>query len=224
VPPPNSINQPRGDPTDQPAGPDRKTVLADAAIAVLGGDGLRALTHRSVDARAGLPTGTCGYHYRTRAALLAAALRRIADLDRHDAVKALATLPTPTETAGTEAADTESAGMEVLLGLVERVGAVEVLATLLEGGPLAAPERTRARLVLMIDPAARRELGAVATDTAGAFVTMAGALVGSAGRGRLLVALLDGLVVDAVTRGTAPTAEGPALRDAVQAVWHAVTT
>ncbi len=208
-------------------------MLADAAIAVLGGDGLRALTHRSVDAHAGLPTGTCGYHYRTRAALLAAALHRIADLDRHDALKALATLTPPAETAdtqavgtqatGVEAADVEAAGMGVLPGLVERVGVVEVLTTLLAGGPLAAPGRTRARLVLMIDPEARRELGAVATDTAGAFLTMAGALVGSAERGRLLVALLDGLVVDAVTRGTSPTSEGPALRNAVQAVWQAAT-
>ena len=63
---------------------DRKTRIADAAIDVLGRDGLRALTHRAVDARAGLPQGTSSYHHRTRRSLLAAVLHRIADLDRAD--------------------------------------------------------------------------------------------------------------------------------------------
>jgi DNA-binding transcriptional regulator YbjK len=189
---------------------DRKTVLADAAIEVLGGDGLRALTHRAVEHRAGLPAGTCGYHYKTRPALLAAALLRIADLDRYDAERAFAAL-----------ASTGSGGPAQLVALVDRLGAVEVLATVLERGPLAAPERTRARLVLMIDPEARRELGATLAETAAGFVALAGALVGSVERGRLLVALLDGLVVDAVIRGQ--PADPHRLRDAVRAVWQAVT-
>jgi DNA-binding transcriptional regulator YbjK len=180
---------------------DRKTVLADAAIEVLGGDGLRALTHRAVEHRAGLPAGTCGYHYKTRPALLAAVLLRIADLDRYDAERAFAAL-----------ASTGSGGPAQLVALVDRLGAVEVLATVLERGPLAAPERTRARLVLMIDPEARRELGAALAETAAGFVALAGAL---------LVALLDGLVVDAVIRGQ--PADPHRLRDAVRAVWQAVT-
>lgn len=46
--------------------------LLDAAVVVVGRGGLRALTHRAVDAEAGLPQGSCSAYLRTRSALHAA--------------------------------------------------------------------------------------------------------------------------------------------------------
>ncbi|MER7578691.1 TetR family transcriptional regulator C-terminal domain-containing protein [Kitasatospora sp. NPDC097691] len=62
--------------------PDRRTVLADAAIGVLADLGVRGLTHRAVDAAAGLPAGTTSAYLRTRQALLTALVRRLVELDQ----------------------------------------------------------------------------------------------------------------------------------------------
>ncbi|WP_157156121.1 MULTISPECIES: TetR family transcriptional regulator [unclassified Diaminobutyricimonas] len=47
-----------------------KARALDAAIELLGTEGLRALTHARVDDRAALPRGSTSNHFRTRAALL----------------------------------------------------------------------------------------------------------------------------------------------------------
>jgi hypothetical protein len=62
----------------------RREQVLDAAITVLGGDGSRGLTHRAVDAAAGVPAGTTSNHNRTREALLAGIVTRLAELDRAD--------------------------------------------------------------------------------------------------------------------------------------------
>lgn len=56
---------------------DRRRELADAGISVLATDGMRGLTHRAVDARAGAPTGTASNYFRSRDALVAALVERI---------------------------------------------------------------------------------------------------------------------------------------------------
>ncbi|MGW2250610.1 TetR/AcrR family transcriptional regulator [Kitasatospora sp. NPDC001660] len=61
---------------------DRRTVLADAAIGVLADAGVRGLTHRAVDAAAGMPAGTTSAYLRTRQALLTALVRRLVELDQ----------------------------------------------------------------------------------------------------------------------------------------------
>ena len=66
----------------------RTRQVGDAAIAVLAEQGARGLTHRAVDAEAGLPPGTTSNYARTRAALLTLALIRIAELEAADAVEA----------------------------------------------------------------------------------------------------------------------------------------
>ena len=48
----------------------RRAELLEAAVDVVAESGLRGLTHRAVDARAGLPEGTCSAYLRTRLALL----------------------------------------------------------------------------------------------------------------------------------------------------------
>lgn len=54
-----------------------KTRALDAAVDLVGSEGLRALTHARVDARAGLPRGSTSNYFRTRAALLSGVVDRI---------------------------------------------------------------------------------------------------------------------------------------------------
>ncbi|HET6293575.1 MAG TPA: TetR family transcriptional regulator C-terminal domain-containing protein [Kribbella sp.] len=60
-----------------PLGEDRRDAIADAAIHLVATRGLRGLTHRAVDAEAGLPPGSTSYYLRTRKALLDACVRRM---------------------------------------------------------------------------------------------------------------------------------------------------
>ncbi|RFU85355.1 TetR/AcrR family transcriptional regulator [Streptomyces triticagri] len=53
--------------------------IADAALDLLAERGMRGLTHRAVDAAAGLPEGSTSNQARTRLALLEAAVRRLAE-------------------------------------------------------------------------------------------------------------------------------------------------
>lgn len=61
--------------------PDRRTQLLDAALSVVAEGGLKGLTHRAVDAAAGLAEGTTSNYYRNRTALVEAVLERLLQLD-----------------------------------------------------------------------------------------------------------------------------------------------
>ncbi|MEU0303529.1 TetR family transcriptional regulator [Streptomyces sp. NPDC006175] len=65
----------------RPPVPSRAELIADTALALLAERGMRGLTHRAVDERAGLPQGSTSNHARTREALLEAAVRRLAELE-----------------------------------------------------------------------------------------------------------------------------------------------
>ena len=56
----------------------RRRQLLDAALHVAADEGLRGLTHRAVDRRAGLPQGSCSAYLRTRKALQAALTEYVA--------------------------------------------------------------------------------------------------------------------------------------------------
>ncbi|MER7006884.1 TetR family transcriptional regulator [Dactylosporangium sp. NPDC000555] len=58
--------------------PTRQEQLLDAAIAILGAQGVRHLTHRAVDAAAGLPVGSASNYFKTRDALVEAIVDRFA--------------------------------------------------------------------------------------------------------------------------------------------------
>lgn len=65
----------------------RRRELLDAALGVVADEGLRGLTHRAVDRRAGLPEGTCSAYLRTKQVLLLAVAEHVAatlsaDVDR----------------------------------------------------------------------------------------------------------------------------------------------
>lgn len=64
-----------------PLGDARRAAIADSAIRVVATRGLRGLTHRAVDAEAGLPPGSTSYYLRTRDALLNACVLRMLERD-----------------------------------------------------------------------------------------------------------------------------------------------
>lgn len=100
----------------------------DAAVALVGEGGMRALTHARVDAAAALPPGSTSNWFRTRAALVTGLIDWIAEQERIDLSAALG--------AG--------APLDVD-GLIDTIThAVE-----LQTGPHAL--RTRARLTLFLD-------------------------------------------------------------------------
>jgi AcrR family transcriptional regulator len=60
----------------------RREHLLDSAIRVVGERGIHGLTHRALDAAAGLPAGSSSNHFRTRDALLDAVVERFAERER----------------------------------------------------------------------------------------------------------------------------------------------
>lgn len=62
----------------------RRDDVLDAAIRTLGEQGVRGLTHRAVDAAAGLAAGSVSNLFRTREALIGAVIGRIVDRERAD--------------------------------------------------------------------------------------------------------------------------------------------
>lgn len=64
--------------------PERRRQLTDAAIELLGSNGVHGVSHPKVDERADVPPGTASFYFRTRKALLQATAGRLADLDLAD--------------------------------------------------------------------------------------------------------------------------------------------
>ncbi len=64
--------------------PSRRDAVLDAAIGVLGSQGVRGVTHRAVDAAAGLPMGSTSNYFRTRDSLFAAVVDRVVDVERSE--------------------------------------------------------------------------------------------------------------------------------------------
>jgi DNA-binding transcriptional regulator YbjK len=62
----------------------RKEDLLDAAIRVLGEGGVRAVTHRAVDAEAGMASGSTANHFATRDALFAGIVERFSQREREN--------------------------------------------------------------------------------------------------------------------------------------------
>ncbi|MDF3294280.1 TetR/AcrR family transcriptional regulator [Streptomyces silvisoli] len=156
----------------------RATLIADTAIALLAERGARGLTHRAVDERAGLPPGSTSNHARTRAALLRAALTRLAERET-TGFKAPPPAPCP-----------RAALRETITG-----GLHTALTT---GRTL-----TVARLELALEATRRPELRAHYDSLGHGFVDLAADLLASAGAAdpwraaRRLVAWCDGILFNA---------------------------
>ncbi|MEU4192689.1 TetR family transcriptional regulator [Kribbella sp. NPDC026611] len=165
-----------------PRNTERRTRLADAGLAVLAEAGARGLTHRAVDAAAGLPAGTASNYFKTRDALLGALGERI--------FERLA----PDEAPPSD----KEPGLELMTDYVR-----DIVRRL-----LGRRELTLALLELRLEAARRPGLHEILSRTIQegfaadvAFNASAG-LPGGAEEIRLLHFAIDGLALDQLTPGT----------------------
>ncbi|MDX2644622.1 TetR family transcriptional regulator C-terminal domain-containing protein [Streptomyces sp. PA03-1a] len=166
----------------------RPELIADTALALLAERGMRGLTHRAVDEAAGLPQGSTSNHARTRAALLEAAVRRLAFRESQ-------TAHAPASAPGPE-------------------GLAALLAHFLHRSVTEARDLTRARLELALEATRRPELRTV-YDTAGrAFREQLEAMLRAVGsaeperHARSLIAWCDGVLFHSVA-GAGSTSPPP---------------
>jgi DNA-binding transcriptional regulator YbjK len=174
----------------------RIAALADAAIGLLAEEGARGLTHRAVDARAGMPPGTTSGYLRTRKALIEAVVDRLAELDGE-----------PVPPAGAGDLDALAAGIAAMLD--HQLG---------EGRT-----RSLARYACLLEATHQPELRTGAASRAGARALLEAAGAPDAQRrADHLVAFLDGLLFDRLVGAGALTAPPPgtaeSLADLTQAV------
>lgn len=170
---------------------DRRTRLADAAIAILGSQGVRALTHRAVDAQAGLPAGSTSFYCRTRLDLLRLTLARHVALDMADLV------------ADAVAADASGTPAWTLPDLLARVQHRLV-------DWLRAPNRVRlaARFELFMVASREPELAAMLAPMRAQFLAATEAALHRCGlpepadRARMLVTVVDGHLLDCIRSGS----------------------
>jgi DNA-binding transcriptional regulator YbjK len=171
----------------------------EAAVGLLGAEGVRALTHARVDERAGLPPGSTSNWFRTRRALLGGVVDWLAERER---------------------ADFDPSGLPAVAGLD---GLVEGLCAMteLQAGPFAA--RTRARYALFLELAGDPELGEPLRRQRREFEQWTEQLVVAVGIAdpapatRALMALADGLLLHRLT--VDPTLDmRPAIERAVRAL------
>jgi DNA-binding transcriptional regulator YbjK len=83
----------------------RRRLLLDAALRVAADEGLRGLTHRAVDRRAGVPEGSCSAYFRTRKALQAALTEYVARALGEDVASLADDLEGPLEQDGGRAVE-----------------------------------------------------------------------------------------------------------------------
>lgn len=156
----------------------RARILA-AAIELLGTEGARALTHRRVDERAGLPEGSTSNHFRTRAALLDGVV---------DGIVA-----------------TEMQGVLALHPATSDV-LVETLARLVEAVTGPARVLTSARHVLFLEAAHDEQLRATLSASRVGYVTATVAALRELGAAdpdvaaEALMALCEGLILHRIAR------------------------
>ncbi|MRX44816.1 TetR/AcrR family transcriptional regulator [Agromyces kandeliae] len=160
--------------------PTTKDRALEAAVQLLGSEGVRALSHARVDARAELPNGSTSNWFRTRRALLAGIIDWMAEQERADFSPTLFDEPTPAS-------------------IIEGLCAVLLAQT----GPFAV--RTRARFALFLELGADDELLAPLRRQRQEFEQWTDRLVTAAGipdpipAGRALMALGDGLILHRLT-------------------------
>lgn len=124
---------------------DRRYLIAEAATELIAQEGMRALTHRAVDTRLGLPAGSSSYYFRTRDELLAAIL---AHLHAHSARRMEAReLPVPLGCHGTD--------LEAMAALI---------AEHLENLITTRPHHIKARYALALELSGREEFADSVSD------------------------------------------------------------
>lgn len=158
-----------------------RTRALEAALELVGEEGIRALTHARVDERAGLPKGSTSNWFRTREALVAGVVAWLAETERAEFAA-----------GGSPPVETPTQLIDALCDLIE-----------LQTGPLAA--RTRARYALFLDGAGDAGLLAPLLDQRAAYVEWTMAILARVGAkapvdaARTLMAACEGLNLHRVT-------------------------
>jgi DNA-binding transcriptional regulator YbjK len=153
----------------------------EAAVALVGSAGVRALTHARVDQSAGLPRGSTSNWFRTRRALLGGVIDWISERERADF--------DPTTLPRISGPDELAAGVTMMVEL--------------QAGPFAT--RTRARYALFLELAGDAELAEPLLRQRREFEKWAEGLVTDAGvpdpvpATRALMALAEGLLLHRLT-------------------------
>ena len=161
-----------------------RTRALNAAIDVVGDEGVRALTHARVDAAAGLPRGSTSNHFRTRAALVAGVIAHIAERERAVAGVTMRPVTVPPDIR------TEAQLTAALTAMIET-----------QSGPLATRTRARYALFLEADPDAAAPLAqqrAAFEEWTRTILQLLGDEP-AAQRTRFLMAACDGLLLHRVT-------------------------
>lgn len=153
----------------------------EAAVELLGADGVRALSHARVDERAGLPPGSTSNWFRTRRALLGGVVDWIAERER---------------------ADFDPGALPAISRVDELIEGLCAI-TELQSGPFAT--RTRARYALFLELADDPELGGPLRRQRHEFERWTEHLVTAVGiphpvpAARAIMALGDGLLLHRLT-------------------------
>jgi DNA-binding transcriptional regulator YbjK len=162
---------------------DRRTVIADAAIATIAREGMRGFTHRAVDRTAGLAEGSTSYYFRTREALMFAAIARLAELDTVDV-----------------------GDVPELVGTMDQDTLVALLTSVMWAWLTDGRERTLARYELTLESTRRPAVRARLMSHGAAFRVIAEQTIIAAGatepkrRARALVSYLDGFLLHQLTQ------------------------
>jgi len=159
---------------------DRRTEILDAALRVLAEHGMRGLTHRAVDAAAGIAPGSTSYYFRSRSALVTGCVDRLLELDR-----------------AVEVSEVAAAAADL----------VDVLVAVTVGMATTGRHRTLARYELSLASVREPQLRAALVEGGdvirrlGARTLAAAGAVDPAAAAAELAALMDGLAFTALVRG-----------------------
>ncbi|MGK5742180.1 TetR/AcrR family transcriptional regulator [Micromonospora sp. URMC 103] len=203
----------------------RFEVITDAGITLVAELGMRGLTHRAVDARAGLPLGTTSAYFRTRKALVEALVRRLADLDRAEL-----------EQNRLPADETSAVPLGQRLTAADLDHLAESVAAVLDEWLTTGRTRTLARYACLLEATHHPELRTI-LDYGRTHRVHARALLAAAGAprpeqaGDHFVACVDGLLFDRLVGAGALTAPPPGtaesradLTTAIRAILGALTS
>ncbi len=168
----------------------RRQQLVDAAIRVVARGGLRGLTHRAVDAEAGLPEGSASAYLRTRLALLTALVEHVSRTLQADLAATTAHLADDAQPA-----DVNACVVNLLVRWTEQ------------------PELMVVRAELMLEAMRQPELMAAYRPWRDGLVALVEATIRAhgrddpEGRARAVVAALEGVLTSSLLQ---PEAERPA--------------
>src|SRR5664279_2753451 len=206
---------------------DRRAAMADAAIAIIGGRGLRALTHRAVDQALALPDGSTSYYLRTRHALLERVVGRLAERTAAD-LRAVQVSP---QVSGRDATGADRpAGTPYPPDLPDRLDALSARAGALLDRMIGARRvdslaRYALTIELATDPGLHRALiaGQPLREMAAAALSTLGA-PDAATQALDLVSMTDGLVFDRLVGTRSLLGPDPGTTESVTELTRAVRT